>query len=95
MIRGDTQIEPGTLPLEALTPDARAQLLAGRARHRHQQQAPAARWTVTHNLGERGLPVTVLDTAGTLIDPADVQHVSENVIALTFGAPFSGDAYVG
>ena len=58
----------------------------------HTQAVPASVWTITHNLGRRP-SVTVVDSAGTVVI-ADPAYISDNQITVTFGAPFSGAAYL-
>lgn len=56
------------------------------------QGAPSAKWTVQHNLGKQP-SVTVFDSAKTQIE-GDVEHISANELTITFGAAFSGVAYL-
>lgn len=58
----------------------------------HTQTAPAAVWTITHNL-DRYPSVTVVDSAGTVVI-GDVQYQSKDVIQVAFTAPFAGMAYL-
>jgi len=59
----------------------------------HQQMVPAAVWTITHNLGKRP-SVDVFDSTGHGPVFGDVEHVSDNQLAITFGAAFGGVAYL-
>ena len=54
------------------------------------QAAPAATWTVVHNLGR--IPVvSVLNAAGQEV-LADVEHGSINATTITHGSPMAGSA---
>lgn len=60
--------------------------------YRHRQLVPAATWTVTHNLGK--VPsVTVVNSAGDVVI-GNVAVVDDNTVQLSFGAAFSGTAYL-
>lgn len=58
----------------------------------HTQTAPAAVWTITHNL-DRYPSVVVVDSAGMVV-MGDVQYQSKDVIQVAFTAPFAGVAYL-
>lgn len=58
--------------------------------YEHEQTSPAATWNVIHNLGRRP-NVAILDTGGNEVY-ADVDHASDNVVVITFPAPFAGSA---
>ena len=58
----------------------------------HTQEAAAAEWTVTHNLG-RYPSVTVVDSAESVVI-GDVEYDSANCVILRFSAAFSGKAYL-
>lgn len=58
----------------------------------HNQVSPAAVWDVVHNMG-RYPAVNVVDTGGTEWTP-DVQYLTVNTLRITFGAPFSGKAFL-
>lgn len=56
------------------------------------QNTPSNKWTVQHNLGK--FPsVTVFDSAKSQME-GDVEHISANELTITFGAAFSGVAYL-
>jgi len=62
---------------------------AGADKHfEHVQAVPSAVWTVTHNLDKKPA-VTVLDSAGEQCE-GEVDYPSQNVVEITFTAPFSG-----
>lgn len=68
------------------------------AAYRHVQGAPAAVWTITHNLGYFPGGIIVKDSGGDLHE-GRVEHLDSNTIRVSFfasGAPvaFSGEAYI-
>lgn len=65
---------------------------SGDKHYTHDQNTPAATWTITHNLGKRP-SVTVVDSGGTEWQTA-VEHLSDNQCVVRFSAPFSGRAYL-
>lgn len=66
--------------------------IPGATTYTHTQTAPAAVWTITHNL-DRYPSVSVVDSAGTVVI-GDVQYQSKDVIQVAFTAPFAGVAYL-
>jgi hypothetical protein len=56
------------------------------------QSSAATTWTINHNLN-RHPAVTVVDSAGTLVD-GDVQYSNANTIVVSFSAAFAGNAYL-
>jgi hypothetical protein len=61
-------------------------------RYTHVQGSAATSWTITHNLGE--FPsVTVVDSGGSVC-MGDITYNSANQLTLSFGAAFSGTAYL-
>lgn len=63
----------------------------GGSTYTHTQSAPAAVWTVAHNLARRP-SVTVVDHLGnTLI--ADVLYVNDNIVQVTHSVALIGAAY--
>lgn len=56
------------------------------------QVAPSATWSIPHNLG-RTPSVSVIDSSGNVCLGA-VQHNSVNQLTISFGAAFSGSAYL-
>lgn len=56
------------------------------------QLAPAASWTIPHNLG-RFPQVTAVDTDGNRIWP-DLHYDSNNAVTLVHAAPLAGAAYL-
>lgn len=59
----------------------------------HIQAVPSAVWTINHGLGYAPGGVSVLDSAGTMVE-GDVTHDSLNVCTIVFTAGFSGTAYL-
>jgi hypothetical protein len=59
----------------------------------HVQGVVSDIWTIIHNLGYAPGGITVLDSAGTMVE-GDIQHVSLNECIITFSAAFSGTAYL-
>jgi len=66
--------------------------IPGASTYVHYQSVPATLWTIEHNLG-RYPSITVVDSAGTVVI-GGVQYISENEVRLTFGAGFSGRAFL-
>jgi hypothetical protein len=62
------------------------------AAYRHIQAIPAAVWTVNHMLGFRP-SIQMFDDGGQEIDGA-VQHVSNNVLTVSFITTVAGEAYL-
>lgn len=65
---------------------------SGVATYIHKQSEASSKWTIEHNLG-RNPSVTIVDSAGTEVY-GDVQYVNDNVITVSFSAPFGGKAYL-
>lgn len=57
----------------------------------HEQDLPAATWTVTHNLG-RHPSITVVDNLGGQLYP-DVRYVDADIAQITHSVPLTGRAY--
>lgn len=64
---------------------------AGGEVHVHEQAAAAAEWIIDHDLGARPTIVSVMDSAGTVVQ-GGVVNPSVNRTILSFTAPFSGTA---
>jgi hypothetical protein len=60
--------------------------------HLHTQGTPAAVWTVQHDLG-KWPAVTVTDTAGSELI-ANVHHIDQDNLTITFAAATSGRAFM-
>jgi hypothetical protein len=58
----------------------------------HDQIASSLTWNIIHSLG-RYPTVTIVDTSGNVVI-GDIQYISDNQIILSFGAEFSGKAYL-
>ena len=58
--------------------------------YEHDQQVPSTVWNIVHNLHRHPL-VIVYDTAGTQVT-GSVEHLSADVLRLTFSAAFAGTA---
>ncbi len=65
---------------------------SGTAAYRHVQSTASDTWTIHHNLGMRP-NVTVMNTAGDEVE-GDIAYPNANTVVLTFGAAFSGEAYL-
>ena len=80
---------------EAIVPVAFEQRVAdleNRSTYRHVQTAPAAIWSINHNL-DKYPSVTVKDSAGTTVTGEVVYDDPDN-LTITFSAAFSGEAYL-
>jgi hypothetical protein len=60
--------------------------------YEYQQMAPAAIWTIVHNLNKYP-NVSVVDSAGNWVI-GDVAYVSGNILTVRFSAAFAGTAYL-
>ncbi len=58
----------------------------------HNQPVPSTTWTIPHNLA-RYPSVTVVDSANSEVI-GDVDYTNSNSLTVTFGAAFSGTAYL-
>lgn len=58
--------------------------------YEHTQSTPATLWTIAHNLGFR--PSVAVTTTGGVEVLADVQHLSENTLTVTFLVAMAGIA---
>lgn len=54
----------------------------------------SATWDIVHNLGFKPSGIVVIDSGGTTVYGADVEHVSNNRVILSFNAAFGGTAYL-
>lgn len=59
----------------------------------HNQTIPSEIWNIVHNLNQFPGGVTVVDSAGTVVE-GDVVYISGNEIQIAFGSAFSGKAYL-
>jgi len=57
----------------------------------HNQTTASAVWNVTHSLIKKPA-VTIIDEEGYEVE-ADVQHLSDNAVTITFSEPFAGTAH--
>lgn len=58
----------------------------------HTQNAASTSWTITHNLGK--MPsVEVVDTGDNIV-VGEIEYLSLNQVRVTFGAAFTGKAYL-
>ena len=64
------------------------------ARYTYTQSIADSDWIITHNLGRFPSGVTVVDSAGSVIEGA-VQFINNNSIKISFNYAFSGKAYIG
>ena len=61
-------------------------------RYRETITTASSAWTITHNLGEKLVSVTVMDSSdSTLITPSSVTYDSTSQLSLTFSSPVSGE----
>lgn len=60
--------------------------------YRHIQSVPASVWTINHGLGRRSIP-SCYDSAGDVIWGA-IRFLDDNTTTVTYGAQFSGEAFV-
>lgn len=61
--------------------------------YHHDQLVASDVWTITHGLGFHPSGIVAHDSIGDIIEPADIVHVSLNVLRLLFtGRPTSGIA---
>lgn len=58
----------------------------------HDQGVALAIWTITHNLNRRP-SMTIVDSAGTVVE-GNKFYVNNNIVIITFNAPFTGKAYL-
>jgi hypothetical protein len=56
------------------------------------QLTPSDTWVITHDLNKYP-SVTIVDSAGTVVDP-DIQYNSPTQVTVLFGSPTSGKAYL-
>jgi hypothetical protein len=79
-------------------PDGSKKITVGNARialatrYTHVQGSASTTWVIPHNLGIYPA-VTVVNSAGDLCE-GEVRYDNANQVTLTFGAPFSGTAYL-
>ncbi len=59
----------------------------------HQQSVSSSTWTINHGMGKYP-GVDVVDSAGTLIYGGEIEHLSLVQLTVSFGASFSGKAYL-
>ena len=57
----------------------------------HTQATPSDVWNITHSLIKKPA-VTIIDEEGYEVE-ADVQHLSDNAVTITFSEPFAGTAH--
>lgn len=60
----------------------------------HVQDEPAQIWLVNHNLGRLYPPVSVVDSANTVVIP-DVEYLNVNSLHIINASPFGGKAAIG
>lgn len=59
----------------------------------HSQGTPSDTWTIDHNLGYNPGGITVVDSAGNIVEGA-YDYTSTNQLIATFSGAFSGMAYL-
>lgn len=62
----------------------------GGGNYTHNQASAQTVWTIPHSLGRRPA-VSILDSEGRVVH-ADVQHLSDDVVSITFSVPMLGTA---
>lgn len=60
--------------------------------YHHIQGSSSAVWEITHNLGFYP-NVTTMDSSGSIAE-GEITHIDNNILRVTFSAPFSGNAYL-
>jgi|TARA_R110001592_G_scaffold27456_2_gene101580 hypothetical protein len=69
-----------------------AEIIADSGTYTFCQDAPLAKWTITHNLGM--FPsVTVVDSGNSTVI-GNVEYTNSNILTVTFASAFSGCAYL-
>jgi hypothetical protein len=63
-------------------------------RYRETVTPASSAWTITHDLGEQLVSVTVMDSDDTMISPAQVSFDSTTELTITFNEPVSGQVLV-
>lgn len=58
----------------------------------HNQNTPAATWTINHGLGTKPV-VAVVSLTGVLLF-AEISYPNDVTVAITFGQPYAGAAYL-
>lgn len=56
------------------------------------QDTASVSWMIAHGLNKYP-SVTIVDSAGTQVE-GDVDYISQNVVVVSFSAPFSGKAFL-
>lgn len=82
-----------TLGSDGLVPSTQLPETLDPVAYVHNQNVPEPVWVITHNLAVQAINVTVVDSAGTVVQ-GDVVYDSPNQITLTFSSAFSGKAYL-
>jgi len=61
-------------------------------RYRETITTASSAWIITHNLGEKLINVTVMDSSDdTMITPSQISYDSTNQLTITFTLPVSGE----
>lgn len=63
-------------------------------RYRETISTASSAWTITHNLGEKLVNVTVMDSNDTLITPASVSFDSTTQTSITFSSQITGEVLI-
>lgn len=66
---------------------------SGQAAFQFTQDSPESVWTIVHNMNTTP-SVTIRDSANEVIWGGDIDYVDSNTLTISFGAPFSGAAYL-
>ena len=59
----------------------------------HHQDVPSDTWVISHGL-DRYPPLAIVDSSGRVVIPGEVTYDSTVQLTATFGAAFSGRAYL-
>lgn len=61
--------------------------------YRHVQGPALISWVIHHNLGFRPGGITIIDSAGDVVE-GDIVHLDDNTVVLTFTSAVGGEAYL-
>lgn len=64
------------------------------ARYTYSQPYEMKDWLIEHNLERYPSGITVVDSAGSIVEGA-IKYISNNIIKVSFNYAFSGKAYIG
>jgi hypothetical protein len=61
----------------------------------HEQATPAAVWDIEHGLGRSPAAVSIFDADGTMVEGANVLHLTTDRLTASFSIAFTGWAVLG